>query len=229
MTEPQNRAGYSPAPASSTPATPAVAASNPSPSPNQGEASQVHQGELTPSNDRTPGQVVANCPTSDEVNVTYGSTVDRTGISDNAELVLRQICSRACIRAVTISSGSRSVESQARAMYENAQKLGAASQRTLYGHVADRVLDAYEQGISQHKDPAQIQADMAQQINAAGPGNISHHLSQGSAVSTFDVAPSSIAGDEAKARFVREVLADGRVQRFFQPPTDPGYHLEVTN
>jgi hypothetical protein len=114
-------------------------------------------------------------------------------------------------------------------MYENAQRKGVASQRALYGRAADRVFDAYDRGVAQHQDAAQIQADMAEQINAVGPGNISHHIAQGPSVSTFDVAPSSVGGDEAKARFVREVLADSRVQRFFQPPADPGYHLEVNN
>ncbi|PMQ02718.1 hypothetical protein DyAD56_22850 [Dyella sp. AD56] len=190
---------------------------------------QTHTAELPTIENQATTTIQVACPSADEVNVTYSPTVDRSGISDNAELVLREICSKACIRSATISSGVRSVESQAKAMYENAQKTGVPSQRTLYGHIADRVLDAYEQGVAQHKDAAQIQADMAEQINAAGPGNISHHISQGPAVSTFDVAPSSIVGDDAKKRFVREVLADARVQRFFQPPNDPGYHLEVTN
>lgn len=57
-------------------------------------------------------------------------------------------------------------------MYLNAQKYGVASQRTLYGHVADGVFDTYEQGVAQHQDATQTQADMVKQINAAGPGNI---------------------------------------------------------
>jgi hypothetical protein len=69
MTDPQNSVGASPGPASPASTAPAAAASIPAPAPasSQAPAPQTHQGELTPSEDSTPGQVAANCPTADEV------------------------------------------------------------------------------------------------------------------------------------------------------------------
>ena len=227
MTDPQNSAGTSPAPAASASAAHAAASSSAPAA--QATAPQTHHGQLTPAEDTTPGHVAVNCPTADEVSVTYAPTVDRSIISDHAELVLREICSKACIRSVTISSGARDVDSQARAMYENAQTHGVPSQRRLYGHIGDPVLDAYERGIAQHQNADQIQAAMADEIRAVGPEKISRHLSRGPGISTFDVAPSSVGDKPTQKRLVQAALSEGRVQRFFQPPDDPGFHFEILN
>jgi hypothetical protein len=229
MTDPKNNGNTSQTPITAASVAAAASTSSPAPAAAQATAPQIHQGHLTPAEDPTPGQVAVSCPTADEVTITYDSAVDRTGISDNAELVLRQVCSKACIRAVTISSGSRTVASQARAMYGNAQQLGVASQRRLYGHVVDPVLDAYERGLAQHQSADQIQVAMTDEINAIGPEKISRHLSRGPEISTFDVSPKSIPDLEARKRLISEARSDGRVTRFFQPPDDPGYHFEINN
>lgn len=80
-----------------------------------------HDRQLTPAQDTPRGQVAVNCPTADEVCITYRAGADRSAVSYCAELVLSQICSRACIRSATISSGARTPQSQANAMYGNAR------------------------------------------------------------------------------------------------------------
>lgn len=88
----------------------------------QSSKPQIHTGQLTPVHDSTPGVVHVNCPTPDAVKIAFYPDVDRTGITDHSLQVLREICSRACISSVAISSGQRKAETQARAMYQNVQK-----------------------------------------------------------------------------------------------------------
>lgn len=207
-------------------ATPAPA---PAPAGTPAAAPQIHSGQLTPTHDTTPGIVNAQCPTADQVGVNYDAGVDRSDITDYAILVLTQICSKACVRSVVISSGVRSSDSQARAMYQNAQRHGVASQRHLYGPEGNLVLDQYEQGVAHGLDQATIEANMTQVINQH-PGAF-HHVSRAANLSVFDVRPSSVEGGDTNAghRLVSEARADARVVRFFQPPNDPGYHFEIQN
>jgi hypothetical protein len=192
-------------------------------------APQVHSGQLTPAQETTPGVVTANCPTPDQVSVSYDPGVDRSDITDNAILILTQICSRACVSTVVVSSGVRSADSQARAMYQNAQTHGLERQRHLYGPEGNLVLDQYQQGVAQGLDAATIQSNMAQVIRQHP--DAFHHVSRAANVSVFDVRPSSVAGGNTHAgqRLVNEARADARVVRFFQPPNDPGYHFEIQN
>lgn len=192
-------------------------------------APQVHSDQLTPTHDTAPGIVNAQCPTADQVNVSYDAGVDRSDITDYAILVLTQICSKACVRSVVISSGVRSSVSQAHAMYQNAQRHGVASQRRLYGPEGNLVLDQYEQGVTHGLDEATIESNMSQVINQHP--DAFHHVSRAADLSVFDVRPSSVEGGDTHAgqRLVHEARADGRVVRFFQPPNDPGYHFEIQN
>jgi hydroxymethylpyrimidine pyrophosphatase-like HAD family hydrolase len=187
---------------------------------------QEHRAELNAVDDHaspTPTIEVA-CPTADEVSVTYDSGVDRSAISDYAELVLREICSRACIRSVIVSSGARTPESQARAMYQNAQS-NLARERRLYGRNGNQVLDQYEQGVAQGQDATTVQHNMAEAIRQS-PDSF-HHVSRAANLSVFDVGPKSVGSEEAGQRLAQEARADARVIRFFQPPNDAGYHFEI--
>lgn len=223
MTETQNSMGTPPARAASASVAPAAAASSSAPvAPTT--APQTHQGQLTPVEDATPGHVAANCPTADEVSVAYAAGVDRSAVSDYAEMVLSQICSRACIRSATISSGARTPESQARTMYGNA-RTNLMRERHLYGRDGNQALDRYEQGIAQGHDAATIQRDMAQVVR--DHSDSFHHVQRASNLSVFDVNPSSMGDRAAGQRLAREAQADPRVVRFFQPPNDAGFHFEI--
>jgi hypothetical protein len=173
-------------------------------------------------------QTVLPARSSDDVSVSYATGVDRSSITDSAELVLREICARADISSVTISSGARTAESQVNAMYKNASD-NLVRERRLYGTAGQQVLDAYEQAVAAGHSEQEVKAAMLDRLNAVGPGNVSSHISQGPDVSTFDVAPSSLQSKEAIERFESEVQADPRVSRYFAPPPDKGFHLEIRN
>lgn len=163
--------------------------------------------------------------TADNVSVNYAAGVDRSSISDSAELVLREICARANISAVTLSSAARTADSQANAMYENAEARGLDSQRRLYGRDGNAVLDQYQQGRAQGLDAASIKENMSRVI-MEHPDSF-HHVSRAPNLSVFDVSPSSIGSEQARRRLAIEAQADARVVRFFQPPNDPGFHFEI--
>jgi hypothetical protein len=186
---------------------------------------QTQVAELPAVENQAAGPVIqVDCPTADAVNVVYASGVDRTAISDYAEMVLREICSRACVSSVIVSSGARTPESQARAMYNNAQR-DIDRERRLYGRDGRAVLDRYEQGVAQGHDAATVQRDMADAI-AQNPDSF-HHVQREQHLSVFDVAPSSVGEIPARQRLASAAQADGRVVRFFQPPNDAGFHFEI--
>jgi len=225
MTDPKNSAGTSPAPAASASAAP-TAAYAPAPAADQAIAPQIHQGHLTPAADAAPGHVAVSCPTADQVSITYAAGVDRSAVSGYAEMVLSEICSRACISSVVVSSGARTPESQAQAMYGNAHA-NLSRERHLYGRDGNQVLDQYEQGTAQGHDAATVQGEMAQTIRQH-PDSF-HHVQRAPNLSVFDVSPGSVGdGDKATGqRLAQEAQADARVVRFFQPPNDAGYHFEI--
>jgi len=195
-------------------------------SPQSSSGVQIHTGQLTPAHDTMPGVVNVHCPTPEQVSVTYAAGVDRTAISDYSEMVLREICSRACVSSVAISSGARNPEAQARIMYGNASA-NLAAQRHLYGRSGNLALDQYEQGTAQGLNAATIQNNMANVIRQH-PDDF-HHVQRAPGLSVFDVSPRSVqgTGQHAGERLAAEARADPRVVRFFQPPNDPGYHFEI--
>lgn len=183
------------------------------------------RSHLTPASDATPQQVVVSCPTPAQVEIGYGANARREAMTDAALTVLRQICSNACIRSVMITSTARAVEDQARIMYGNIRRQGAAMVRSLYRAPGQSVVSAYEEATRAGLDERGIRAAMAARIREVGPENVSRHIAQ-DGICVFDIAPSSIPAG-ARARFVAAVQAHDAVRHFLQPPRDPAYHLEI--
>jgi hypothetical protein len=192
-------------------------------------ASQIHSGQLTPQQDIAPGVISIRCPTAQEVIVTYDKNVDRSDITDYAIEVLKEVCSSACISSVNISSGVRSADSQAQAMYGNARTRGIERERHLYGREGNFVLDQYQLGVEQGLDVRTIKENMAAVIRQYP--DAFHHVQRAPNLSVFDVSPRSVEGgsENAGKRLVSAARADSRVVRFFQPPNDAGYHFEIEN
>lgn len=196
---------------------------------NSSPTPQLHSGELTPTQDKSPGVINVSCPTPDEIQIDWSEGLDRSVVSENALSVLRDIASKACVKSVRISSTARTPEAQAHEMYNNIKNWGIDSQRKLYGGPGKQVLDTYESEVAAGHDSIQVEAAMAAKINELGPSNVSRHISQGPGMSTFDVSPRSVGEREARERFRAEAKADPRVKNFYEPPNDPGFHFEVPN
>jgi len=138
--------------------------------------------------------------------------------------VLTDILMNAGLTRVLISSTARTPADQARAMYDNLVAYGVAHQKRLYGAAGDQVIDVYVASKAAGRSPTQIQQDMVEKIIAIGPTRVSRHASDPRVLNVFDVAPSSVSD---KAAFEAAIAAEQRVSRYFFPPDDPGYHLEI--
>ena len=169
-----------------------------------------------------------NCPEPEDVSVNLGPDADAKAVTDTALRVLKEICAQACQESATITSTARSVEDQARVMYDNIARNGVKSQRRLYAAAGEKVIDVYEAEKKKKFSRSAIESAMVEKINELGPANVSNHLAQGTAICTIDVAPSSIL-KKNRGKFVEAANSHPNVSRLRQPPDDPAYHLEIRN
>ncbi len=191
---------------------------------------QKSSAPLTEKSDTKPATVKVKCPTVDEVKITYDSNAKQSAMTEIALTTLKEICSTACIDSVKVTSTARTASDQARVMYEMIQSKGAKYTKDLYGASGKKVVEVYEESEKGKLSADETKAAMLKKINELGPSNVSHHVvSENSKICVFDVAPSSISDTEAKKRFVKEAKAHKSVVKFFEPPADPAYHLEVQN
>jgi hypothetical protein len=185
---------------------------------------------LAPSPKPVPiGSTADKCPAAEDVVIQYGANADKAAMTANALKVLREICAKACISSVQITSTARTAKDQARVMYEMIQSRGVEYVKKLYGSSGQQVVEAYEETQKKNLTAEEVKAAMLDKINEVGPRNVSHHVvgSDGK-LCVFDVAPSSIPAN-LRDKFVKEAKANAKVKQFFEPPKDPAYHLEVEN
>lgn len=156
--------------------------------------------------------------------INYSGSIPQ--ISDKASRILRDIMTKAGVNAVTITSTVRTPEDQARIMYDNIVKHGVAKQKALYGVNGDKVIDVYVSQKSNGKDATAIKKAMTDKINELGSTTISKHCCDPNERSIFDVAPSSVP-EEKRSAFIDAIKTNNEIDRYFLPPTDPAYHLEV--
>lgn len=196
----------------------------------QEEKKQTEEAKLTPTADTEPAEVAAKCPKPEDVKISYGSNADKDAMSPTALSVLSEICSKACIGSVEITSTARQVADQARIMFDMIKSKGAPYVNALYGAGGKKIVTVYEESVKNKLADDATKKAMANKMEEIGPSTVSHHIvGTDNKICVFDVAPSSVGDAEAKKRFIKEVEANASVATFYKPPKDPAYHLEVTN
>jgi len=160
----------------------------------------------------------------DDVRVDFGSNANPRAVTPYSLKVLKEIAQSAGLKQVLISSTSRPPAEQARVMFNNLEKYGAAHQKKLYAAPGQQVIDVYVEQKAKGASADAIKAAMERKIVSIGPTRVSRHASDPQVLNVFDVAPSSIRDRPA---FEAAVRADKRVAYFLTPPRDPGYHLEI--
>lgn len=194
------------------------------------EKVQTKEAVLTPTSDKKPVDVEVKCPTAAEVKISYGANAEKSAMTETALSVLGEICSKACIWSVEITSTARQVKDQARIMYDMINSKGVAYVNDLYGAGGKKIVKVYEESLKNKLSADETKKAMADKMDEIGPSTVSHHIvSADGKICVFDVAPSSVGDKEAKKRFVKETKANTKVGTFFEPPSDPAFHLEVTN
>jgi hypothetical protein len=147
------------------------------------------------------------------------------------------------VTSVWITSTYRDASDQARAMVQNIEKHGAASQKTLYrGKPGAELVDLYVREQAALDDAASRGIDtgvksafarqrhlmrvLEQKIEDMGADKISRHSGLQAILNVFDVAPSSMTPDKRPA-FLKAARSDPRVSRIIPPPKDPAFHFEI--
>lgn len=159
-----------------------------------------------------------------EPKVNFGPSADSSTVKPLALQVIKDLLRASGNASCTITSTARTPVDQARAMFRNIVGTSVKAQKDLYGHWGDLVIDQYVLSKKAGKSPDQIKADMAAKIIEIGPAKVSRHCADWNVLCVVDIAPSSIAN---KAKFVAAFKADKRISKYFLPPTDPAYHLEI--
>jgi hypothetical protein len=156
--------------------------------------------------------------------VTFAQNANEADVTSYSLGVVKDILVAAKLNSALVSSTSRLPKDQARVMFNNCEKYGAAAQKDLYGRSGDQVIDVYSARKAEGRTPDEIRLAMETKIREIGPTNVSRHASDPKVLNVFDIAPSSIRD---KVGFEHAVKADTRVSYFLTPPKDPGYHFEI--
>ena len=147
-------------------------------------------------------------------------------VSDYSKLVLTEIMQKSGVTSILITSTARTPADQARIMYENIERYGVEHQKLLYSKYGDQVIDEYSKFKSKKNHKQFIISMMAAKIVALDPSKVSSHVADPAKLNVIDIAPSSI--DPALRKlFVDAVDGDERISKYFGPPKDPAYHLEI--
>ncbi|NJD08996.1 MAG: hypothetical protein FIB01_00645 [Gemmatimonadetes bacterium] len=149
-------------------------------------------------------------------------TLDGVALPAPAAQALLAALKKVGLSTATITSASRTPAEQARVMYENCVKHGAAHGKALYGAAGDKVIDVYSRSKDKPKD--EVIELMRKKIEELGPARVSRHLSSTHYV--FDVDPASIPSTKHKA-FVSALRAQKAVSKVLGPPADPAFHIEM--
>ena len=105
---------------------------------------QSKTAALTPTADTNPVRVEVKCPTVEEVKISYDPSADQAAMTATGLSTLREVCSKACVSSVKITSTARDVKDQARIMYDMIKAKGAAYVNALYGAGGKKIVSVYE-------------------------------------------------------------------------------------
>lgn len=160
--------------------------------------------------------------------IQYTGTARTDAMSVVALEVLHDVCATASVSKITITSTRRTVEDQARIMFQEARLRGVSYMYGLYASAGRQVISVYEELHRQNRSDDEIRLAMAMKMRELGPERISNHIvGAESGLCVFDIAPSSIVPSLNTPQLIVAIEAHPRVKKFFKPPRDKAFHLEI--
>ena len=182
-------------------------------------------GEQVPACTRHPTSAAADGNgSSAKLKIEFGPNARQDVVSSYTRDVLSGIMRTAGVDRVVITSTYRTVEEEARVMYANVERQGVDHELKLYAKAGREVITEYARSKGAGNSPERIIDDMAHKIKELGSTNVSHHNSDPVVLSVFDISPRSVT---KQGNFEAAITAERRVSKFFKPPKDSSYHLEV--
>ncbi|WP_213954833.1 MULTISPECIES: hypothetical protein [unclassified Variovorax] len=160
--------------------------------------------------------------------INFVPSADASVVSEHSRQVLRDVLADAGLNSCVITSTVRSPARQASAMYANLESTSVARQLALYGPAGDEVIGEYQRLKPNGHGRQLIVAAMADKINLLGPGNVSRHCADPTALNVIDIAPSSIANSQQFLAALQKARTASLISRFFSPANgDPAFHIEI--
>jgi hypothetical protein len=159
-----------------------------------------------------------------KLKIEFGPNAKQDVVSSYTRDVLSGLMRTAGVDRVVITSTYRSVEDEARVMYANVEKQGVDHELKLYAKPGREVIKEYARSKGAGNPPERIIDDMVHKIKELGSTNVSHHNWDPAVLSVFDISPRSVT---KQGDFEAAINAERKVSKFFKPPQDSSYHLEV--
>ncbi|BDA77815.1 hypothetical protein LPTSP3_g07450 [Leptospira kobayashii] len=189
-------------------------------------------GKPSPSPTPVPGEGSQQPKTKqinpDDVTIKFGKNANKDAVPERAVKIIKDIAASAGVKSLTISSSARDSESQARVMYNNLEDTSVKAQKKLYGKEGDKVIDTYSSLKKEGKLANEIKLAMKNKIDDLGVAKVSKHGADSSVVTVVDIAPSSVpAKKHEELKKAIKANAEVNTKRFFYPPGDPGFHIEI--
>ena len=188
----------------------------------QGKTHQWKKNLDKPS--RQSGKTAPKTASEKSITINFAPRADQSVVSSYTIQVLKDVLKAAGETKALITRTSADAHNQARIMYQNLETKGVESEKELYGRNGDKVIDVYVTAKNAGKTPDQIKRDMESEINKLGPANVSKHCADHQMLGVVDIAPDSLSDSQ---KFEAAVKAEPRISRYFFPPKDRAYHLEI--
>lgn len=152
-----------------------------------------------------------------------------SGLPEWARNALVEILDNCGIPFCKVTSGRRTIQDQARVMYELIESIGVIKARRLYKLPGRKVIKTYVETKAMGYPKDLILAEMGLKISLLGAEKVSAHCTADPKKVVFDVAPSSVPKDEHR-HFERAVRSHKLFHKMLTPPVDPvAFHIEFLN
>src|SRR6266568_5962093 len=182
-------------------------------------------GDSVPACTHAPSSASGNGDGSaTKLKIEFGPNAKQDVVSTYTRDVLSGVMRTAGVDRVVITSTYRTVEEEASVMYANVEKQGVDHELRLYAKPGREVIKEYARSKGAGNPPERIIDDMGHKIKELGSTNVSHHNWDPAVLSVFDISPRSVA---KQGDFEEAINGERRVSKFFKPPQDSSYHLEV--
>lgn len=160
--------------------------------------------------------------------INFVPSADASVVSEHSRNVLRGVLDDAELASCVITSTVRSPARQARAMYTNIELTSVETQLALYASAGDQVILEYKRLKPLGHGRQAILDAMESMIVAVGPGSVSRHCADPTALNVIDIAPSSISNPQRFVAALGRAKDAGQVSKFFSPANgDPAFHVEI--
>jgi Transglycosylase SLT domain len=156
--------------------------------------------------------------------VRFANAGNKAFVPNYAISVVQDLLRSSNNQRALVTSTLRNPSEQARVMFQNCEKHGAASQLKLYGAPGRAVVQEYVAAKEQGLGATDTQSRMRDAILRQGPYNVSHHAGDPTKLAVLDIAPSSLSHP---SRFCDAARTDRRVSKLLVPPQDPAIHIEI--